>query len=136
MSQYPKRFEHYDMARGMFRHTCQICQCAIYSRRRTGVRFCGAKCRKRASNGHRDFKTDFTCKNCGKTGFTVQPFQHPEYCSNACRQAAYRKRRDKMLQPVHTFSPGGGMSELYCDYCANLLALDGLCTVCGAGGIG
>lgn len=89
----PDGFKHWDMNRGMFRHVCQMCNCEIFSRRRTGVKYCGAKCRKRASIGHKSFDTSYVCKHCGCIAFTVQPFQHPEFCSNACRQAAYRKRK-------------------------------------------
>lgn len=90
---YPSGFEHWDSRRGAFRHECAICGEAFYSRRRTGVKFCSAKCRKRSSLGHKSFETEITCKHCGQTGHTSQPFQHKQYCSNACRQAAYRERK-------------------------------------------
>lgn len=90
---YPEGFEHWDMRAGAFGYTCPMCGERFHSKRRTGTTYCSAKCRKRASNGHKTFNTGFVCKHCGGHGFTAQPFQHPDYCSNACRQAAYRLRK-------------------------------------------
>ena len=95
---FPKGFEHWDMVEGKFSHRCDICQRLFFSKRRTGVKFCGATCRKRASDGHKTFYTTINCKHCGRMGNTVQPFQHKQYCSNACRQAAYRLRKANKQQ--------------------------------------
>lgn len=89
----PDGFKHYNVHAAAFEYCCDICGGLISSRRSSGVKFCSAKCRKRASIGHTNFNTGCTCKHCGGFFSTPQPFQHPEYCSNACRQAAYRKRK-------------------------------------------
>jgi hypothetical protein len=74
-------------------HTCQMCGTIFLSIRRTGVKYCSATCRKRASNGHKTWNTHRRCEQCGK-GYTIsQPHQWHRYCSNACRQAAYRARK-------------------------------------------
>jgi len=90
---FPDGFKHYDQRSGMFRHTCPMCGDVFLSRRRSGVKFCGSTCRKRASDGHKKWVTSFKCAHCGGIGSLKQPFQHKKYCSNACRQAAYRARR-------------------------------------------
>lgn len=92
---YPKGFEHWDMKVGAYKHVCECCNKTFHRKKRTGVKYCSATCRKRASIGHKEWKTTCTCKKCGGYFTTKQPFQHPEYCSNACKQAAYRERKAK-----------------------------------------
>jgi hypothetical protein len=63
-------------------HTCQMCGTIFRSIRR-----------KRASRGHTSWNTRRLCEQCGKYYTVKQPHQWHRYCSNACRQAAYRARK-------------------------------------------
>jgi len=92
-SHFPPGWEHYDSRSCKFKHDCECCGVTFLAKKRTGVKFCSSTCRKRASNGHTTWRSVFVCKKCGSSFATTQPFQHPQYCSNACRQAAYNHRR-------------------------------------------
>jgi hypothetical protein len=62
-----------------------------------------------------DNETTTTCPVCAST-FT--PVRRQQYCTNACRQIAYR-RRHHALQPVETLTPARRRdSTVYaCDEC-------------------
>jgi hypothetical protein len=72
---------------------CCHCQRPVFvDRHQRGLRFfvCGTECRKAMyANARRRTPKQATCVVCKKR---FLPKSHAEYCSNACRQRAYRLR--------------------------------------------
>jgi hypothetical protein len=52
--------------------------------------------------------TKVTCRNCGTLFLSLAPGRgrYPEYCTNACKQKAYRERKKASHEPVPKFSTG------------------------------
>lgn len=72
---------------------CEICGTPFTSHR-SHAKYCSAKCRKRASrDGAVSWQKQFFCEECGKQIFPTQPNQIIKYCSNACKQRAYRRMK-------------------------------------------
>lgn len=134
MSGFPKGWEHYNQRTGRFRHECKMCGAKFETVHRTGVLYCSAKCRKRSSNGHKTWNAYRICKRCQRVFGVAQPHQRADYCSGACRQAAYRERKKQALQPVHTNDRG--KSEIAvtgeCEHKWGYLPREGqVCLYCG-----
>lgn len=75
------------------RRLCAGCHKPLDPLKRSDARWCSAACRERARRGTSLWEQE--CLKCWEP-FVGRP--HALYCSQRCRQAAYRRRRRSKVQ--------------------------------------
>ena len=85
------------MARAKYFMECEACGNGFDSNR-AHAKYCSPKCRKRGSRVNDGYTLEAyhkvkTCQVCGKIIDVKQPHQPHMFCSNACKQKDYRRRK-------------------------------------------
>jgi len=94
----------YMSAGGKWVHQCQHCQKYFLSTKSAGVKYGSTKCRTAAKRAkEKGSKKPGHCALCGADIMTghVHFGTVRKYCSNACRQKAYRDKQSPGKQVLH-----------------------------------
>ena len=73
----------------VYKKTCPICRDAYYCTNKQQI-YCSGRCKNNARK-HKEERMCSYCAYCGKPFTTVR--MDAQYCSNKCRQAVYRYRK-------------------------------------------